>query len=736
VTLTIENQTILSMKIYNKLNAIKSEKKADFESNTNFGTFDIESFVDNDGLAKVYALGFITNIDNYPNLYYLTDFNKYDSEELILNCLDDMLISKYNKFIFYAHNFSKYDIIFIYNVLLKANIKKGFEYYILNTTMKDNIIIRLDIKIKKKTIISNRNEQETETVETETNSTILKKKNKTTKTNKNTNTNTKNLKTNIKFIKISFVDSLLLLNNNLDKLSKEFNVKTKKGQFPHSFVNRTNLKYIGKKPDISYYPSITEIDYKNIKNLNWNLKEECLQYLHYDLTSLLEILKEFSKYIFINFNSQMTEALTITRLALNIFKNKFYKSNKIKEKNIPLINKLYLFNYIKTAYYGGITEVYKPYGSNLRYYDVNSLYPFVALNDMAGTECHYLESYEEKGLNLTNLFGFFYCKVKTKNQYLGLLPMHINNSLILPNGEFYGIWASEELKFAKEKGYEITVIKGYNFNKVDSYFKEYILKLFDIKKNSTGSTKIISKSLLNNLLGRFGLNFIKPISQTMNLTKRDYIFSTRKINSQKILNEEKVLVTYQPNVSEEICSEHGLDYFKVLEKESKINIEKSLDVFKDVSIPISAMITAYARIYMTKIKLEILNKGGNIFYSDTDSIVTDLDLNLIEPQLIGKELGQFKLEYLIKEAYFISNKTYCLVLESNEVIIKTKGALNTKLTLEDFIKMYRDKENIQTFKNNTVTNYEKGSVIIEQKQITLKYDSYNKREKIFNDAGI
>jgi DNA polymerase elongation subunit (family B) len=30
---------------------------------------------------------------------------------------------------------------------------------------------------------------------------------------------------------------------------------------------------------------------------------------------------------------------------------------------------------IKESYYGGITEVYKPYGKNIHSFDVNSLYP-------------------------------------------------------------------------------------------------------------------------------------------------------------------------------------------------------------------------------------------------------------------------------------------------------------------------------------------------------------------------
>lgn len=45
-----------------------------------------------------------------------------------------------------------------------------------------------------------------------------------------------------------------------------------------------------------------------------------------------------------------------------------------------------------------------------------------------------------------------------------------------------------------------------------------------------------------------------------------------------------------------------------------------------VSIAVSAAVTAYARIYMHKIKAMILELGGKIYYTDTDSIVTNIRL--------------------------------------------------------------------------------------------------------------
>jgi DNA polymerase type B, organellar and viral len=76
------------------------------------------------------------------------------------------------------------------------------------------------------------------------------------------------------------------------------------------------------------------------------------------------------------------------------------------------------------------------------------------------------------------------------------------------------------LKYAKENGYEIVVIKGYNFNKIEGMFNDFITNLYDKKRDSIGFLKLIYKQLLNNFLGRFGLNFVKPITETVDKRKK------------------------------------------------------------------------------------------------------------------------------------------------------------------------------------------------------------------------
>lgn len=201
----------------------KTQKIEPNDRDNRFGTLDLETFKDEDGISKVYALGFYSQIEPKLNIFYLTEIESYDSHLLVLNCINAMLRPKYNNYIFYVHNLAKFDVIFIHSVLLKANEDIGYDYYILKYIMRDDEMIKLTIKI-----INNNNK-------------IVSK--------------------------ISLVDSLNLLNNSLEKLTKDFNVEVKKGKFPYSFVNNRTIinNYIGFIPDMCYYEGISQLDSHNLK---------------------------------------------------------------------------------------------------------------------------------------------------------------------------------------------------------------------------------------------------------------------------------------------------------------------------------------------------------------------------------------------------------------------------------------------------------------------------------------
>ena len=242
---------------------------------------------------------------------------------------------------------------------------------------------------------------------------------------------------------------------------------------------------------------------------------------------------------------------------MKIYLHKFY------DNNIPLINKRSLFEDIKESYFGGITEVYRPYGENLYYYDVNSLYPHAALNPMPSNKCIFENNINKNIGEVINFFGFYYCSIEAPlNNYLGLLPVKTKAGIIMPNGKWEGWYFSEELKFAKENGYLIKVIKGYHFEKQLNVFDKYVKHFYDIKaKTSNSVEKAVAKSLLNNLLGRFGLNIYKPITELMNHEKYNELLQTKAIDAAITIEiGDNYLVTYKNKVDKEICDSLNVDY--------------------------------------------------------------------------------------------------------------------------------------------------------------------------------
>lgn len=98
--------------------------------------------------------------------------------------------------IFYCHNLGGYDVVFLLKSLYDYN-QNHEDKYILNPIFRDNKIIRLTIKKDNGSIVLS--------------------------------------------------DSYALFNSKLEKLGKDFEVKTQKSLFPYRFSTKNNLFYIGNK---------------------------------------------------------------------------------------------------------------------------------------------------------------------------------------------------------------------------------------------------------------------------------------------------------------------------------------------------------------------------------------------------------------------------------------------------------------------------------------------------------
>jgi hypothetical protein len=102
------------------------------------------------------------------------------------------------------------------------------------------------------------------------------------------------------------------------------------------------------------------------------------------------------------------------------------------------------------------------------------------------------------------------------------------------------------------------------------------------------------------------------------------------------------------------------------------------------------------------------------------------------PERIDNNLGQLKFEHNVNEAFFISNKTYVLKTKVGKEIKKAKGAVKYSIPYSYFQYLYLHSKSIKANKTFSTINYSKGSVTIETKEIDINWDSYTKREKLYD----
>jgi len=236
--------------------------------------------------------------------------------------------------------------------------------------------------------------------------------------------------------------------------------------------------------------------------------------------------------------------------------------------------------------------------------------------------------------------------------------------------------------------------------------------------------------LLNNLLGRFGIRMDKSISDILSLDTFNKLSAMKKVRSYKYLSDDKVMLSYVDKFDANVISSHNMDIVKL---SSKYKDAESSHM-DNTSVVISAAITAYARIHISKIKLDILNKAGNIYYSDTDSIVTDVEL--YADMVDVKSLGKLKLEHEIKKGIFISGKTYCFITTQGKYINKAKGVKSSSLEYEDYVSLINNTNVKTASKISNKVDWTEAHVLITNNTITLNADSYKKRVKIYDSKNV
>lgn len=418
---------------------------------------------------------------------------------------------------------------------------------------------------------------------------------------------------------------------------------------------QASLKNITKEYNVVHQKIEMDIRYKDLTDVQKDL-EKIKEYNKYDTLGLLEVMQTFNHVIYDTFRVNATSCLTAASLAKRVLLSCYCPSGMMYTLPEELDRKF------RKAYWGGRNECFRlgVIDGPVYCYDFTSLYPFTGTFPLPHGEPREIHSFEEIGVRAC---GILKVRIQDTDQSRTHIPAQCylyNDRLNFPR---FTSWTEidctiPEYHYGLKLGYEYEFIEGYIWPSTN-YLAEYFQDLFKMKQEAgakgQSAAKSVFKILVNSGYGNLGFN--------------PYNKDTVKISSKdsnmwrKFLKDGKLL-------AHGVIGEYG--FTRVL------NTTRT-----ECNVVVAAHITAYARIQLHKLMTDIVRKGGELYYCDTDSVMTNYCIEK-DPELMkawmpdgtGEGLGYIKNECPDKTHFdkmvIAGCKMYSLIKGSHE-INKLKG---------------------------------------------------------------
>lgn len=372
-----------------------------------------------------------------------------------------------------------------------------------------------------------------------------------------------------------------------------------------------------------------------------------IAYNKVDCVVLYRVLERFHHYVE---NVLLGEVgITAPATAMKLFRRRFLK------EELPRALDTHAF--IRESYKGGRTENYIRKGKKLYYFDINSSYPAAMLELMPAGDPIWWEGKPPERLSKGKYVGFVECDVFVPDT-LEIPPLPITDKkgsgkLIFPTGKLSGIWEWSELQMALEVGCRVVKWKRSVWYPGKYLFKEFVEELYRYRDTSRADydqgMSDVAKNMGNSLYGKFGMKTLR----------------------------KKIYLAEDEDLPENAVPANGDPECPVWYAE----VESDAPY---VMPQISARVTSLARQRLYRGMLEVQKRGGKVYYSDTDSIITNVPIET------STALGAFKDElpaYAGKlEGEFIAPKLYMLRAPGFEKV-KAKGIEGRLKTIENFYKL-------------------------------------------------
>lgn len=301
--------------------------------------------------------------------------------------------------------------------------------------------------------------------------------------------------------------------------------------------------------------------------------------------------------------------------------------------------------YLREALYGGRNEVYKRYGENINMYDARSMFISCYDTPVPVSKMRWQKPNMDEGI-LAEAF----VKVP-RNLYIGPLPHRHHGKLAFPVGEFTGWWDMREIRHALGDGVDVTLKRQLTCDEETPILKKFGEYLTKIK---TGDLEYYWKLFGNAIYGKFG--------------------QTRWRTVTRHITHLEDLTGYWPM--------EGDTQGEYWETQHYADTDKKAPYTKAA---ITMRIRAEARIRHHQYLREAMERSGEVYYCDTDSVFTNVQLPT------GPNSGELRLIGTAERGYFIRQKLYAFV-ENGTLIQRSAGFHDLRLKEEDFRNLLEQKE--------------------------------------------
>lgn len=466
---------------------------------------------------------------------------------------------------------------------------------------------------------------------------------------------------------LTLIDSLSHIPSSLASFTKTFGLdasRFKKGFYPYTFNRPEHKHYIGPLPELKYYldplrQSLTQMreitewheEERQRVGEHWDHAKELEAYCISDVDLLVAGLRVYRDTMLHVAGVDPLLELTAASVAMRAF-----RTIGLSAERRLIFPSLEHHQFIRSAYYGGMTEVFKAsheFGPEEegRALDVTSLYPSVMyFYPYPEGPARWLRLGEEE-FNWELHRGFAEVTVTCPPDLrIPILPVHTEEGRLVFDLQSpkRGVWSTAELKFAVQHGYSIQAwhrVLVWNDWSTE-VFRDYVAQLFLLKtvaaggvadeaegralllkhaqhlqlgperlerllaplgglaacartmQQSNAGLKTIAKLLLNSLYGKFAQRDFPKVEvvKTGEELAAILLDGKRQLRCARIMSENLV----------EVVTENVVSNVSVQQSQLK-------------TLPqLAAMVTAYGRLTLMKKIFEL--GADHILYCDTDSV--------------------------------------------------------------------------------------------------------------------